>query len=126
MILVSFFLEDNVPSDEIQICYIFVYQSKEVERSAFLGRPVWYTARHITTSVSVKMFEYNEHNIIYRYEARNKSYKPSARELLVYSTTDYYVCVCVCVWIQVQCKAKLIFGRVGTVFYDNACSTIRS
>ena len=29
MILVSFFTEDNVLSDEIKICYIFEYQSKE-------------------------------------------------------------------------------------------------
>ena len=29
MILVSFFLEENVLSDEIKICYIFEYQSNE-------------------------------------------------------------------------------------------------
>ena len=29
MILVSFFLEDNVLSDEIKICYIFEFQSNE-------------------------------------------------------------------------------------------------
>ena len=36
MILVSFFSEDNVLSDEIKICYIFEYLSNENERSAFL------------------------------------------------------------------------------------------
>ena len=39
MILVSFFSEDNVLSDEIKICYIFEYQSTKVERSAFWGTP---------------------------------------------------------------------------------------
>ena len=29
MILVSFFSEDNVLSDEIKMCYIFEYQSNE-------------------------------------------------------------------------------------------------
>ena len=39
MILVSFFLEDNVLSDEIKICYIFEYSIKvtKIERSAFWG-----------------------------------------------------------------------------------------
>ena len=37
MILVSFFSEDNVLSDEIKICYIFEYQSNKIERSAFFG-----------------------------------------------------------------------------------------
>ena len=42
MILVSFFSEDNVLSDEIKLCYIFKYQSfKKIEHSAFLGHPVY-------------------------------------------------------------------------------------
>ena len=37
MILVSFLSEDNVSSDEIKVCYIFQFQSNEIERSAFFG-----------------------------------------------------------------------------------------
>ena len=37
MILVSFFSEDNVLSDEIKICYIFLYQSNEIRALHFLG-----------------------------------------------------------------------------------------
>ena len=37
MILVSFFAEDNVLSDEIKICYIFEYQSNENRAFRFLG-----------------------------------------------------------------------------------------
>ena len=37
MILVSFFSEDNVLSDEIKICYIFEYQSNENRAFRFLG-----------------------------------------------------------------------------------------
>ena len=41
MILVSFFSEDNILSDDIKIYYIFEYQSNnKIERSAFLGHPV--------------------------------------------------------------------------------------
>ena len=40
MILVSFFLEDNVLSDEIKICYIFEYQSNENRAFRFVGHPV--------------------------------------------------------------------------------------
>ena len=39
MILVSFFLEDNVLSEEIQKLYIFGYQITKFERSAFWGTP---------------------------------------------------------------------------------------
>ena len=35
MILVSFLSEDNVLSDEFKICYIFEYQSNEIELAAF-------------------------------------------------------------------------------------------
>ena len=42
MILVSFFLEDNVLSDEIKICYIFEYQSNENRSFRFFGgHPVY-------------------------------------------------------------------------------------
>ena len=37
MILLSFFSEDNVLSDEIKICYIFKYQSNENRAFRFLG-----------------------------------------------------------------------------------------
>ena len=38
MILVSFFSEDNVLSDEIKICYIFEYiKLTKIEHSTFLG-----------------------------------------------------------------------------------------
>ena len=37
MILVSFFSEDNVLSDEIKMCYIFEYQSNENQAFHFLG-----------------------------------------------------------------------------------------
>ena len=37
MILVSFFSEDNVLSDEIQICYIFQYQSNKNLAFRFFG-----------------------------------------------------------------------------------------
>ena len=37
MILVSFFLEDTVLSDEIKICYIFEYQSNENRAFRFFG-----------------------------------------------------------------------------------------
>ena len=40
MILVSFFSEDNVLSDEIKICYISEYQSNENWAFRFLGHPV--------------------------------------------------------------------------------------
>ena len=36
MILVSFFSEDKVLSDEIKICYIFEFQSNEIRASRFL------------------------------------------------------------------------------------------
>ena len=41
MILVSFFSEDNVLSDEIKICYIFEYQIQRNENEGFyfLGTP---------------------------------------------------------------------------------------
>ena len=39
MILVSFFLEDNVLSDEIKICYIFECQSNESPAFPFFGTP---------------------------------------------------------------------------------------
>ena len=41
MILVSFFSEDNVLSDEIKICYIFEYQSNENRAFRFWG-DTWY------------------------------------------------------------------------------------
>ena len=37
MILVSFFSEDNVLSDEIKICYIFEYQGNENRAFQFWG-----------------------------------------------------------------------------------------
>ena len=37
MILVSFFAEDNVLSDEIKLCYIFEYQSNKNRAFRFLG-----------------------------------------------------------------------------------------
>ena len=37
MILVSFFSEDNVLSDEIKICYIFEYQNNENRAFRFFG-----------------------------------------------------------------------------------------
>ena len=40
MILVSFFAEDNVLSDEIKLFYIFEYQSNENWGFLFLGHPV--------------------------------------------------------------------------------------
>ena len=40
MILLSFFSEDNVLSDEIKICYIFEYQSNQWKSSVFLGHLV--------------------------------------------------------------------------------------
>ena len=40
MILVSFFSEDKVLTDEIKICYIFEYQSNENRAFIFLGHPV--------------------------------------------------------------------------------------
>ena len=39
IILVSFFSEDNVLSDEIKICYIFYINGTKIERSAFFGTP---------------------------------------------------------------------------------------
>ena len=39
MILVSFFSEDNVLSDEINVCYIFKYQSNENLAFCFFGTP---------------------------------------------------------------------------------------
>ena len=39
MILVSFFAEDYVLSDEIKICYIFEYQSNENWAFRFFGTP---------------------------------------------------------------------------------------
>ena len=43
MILVSFFSEDNVLSDEIKICYIFEYQSNENRAFHFFGgHPVYW------------------------------------------------------------------------------------
>ena len=39
MILVSFFSKDNVLSDDIKICYIFEYQSKENRAFRFFGTP---------------------------------------------------------------------------------------
>ena len=40
MVLVSFFSEDNVLSDEIKMCYIFEYQSNENRAFRFLfGTP---------------------------------------------------------------------------------------
>ena len=39
MILVSFFSEDNVLSDETKICYIFEYQSNENRAFRFFGTP---------------------------------------------------------------------------------------
>ena len=41
MILVSFFSEDNVLSDEIKICYIFEFQSNKNRALRFLGHPVY-------------------------------------------------------------------------------------
>ena len=37
MILVSFFSEDNVSSDEIKICHIFEYESNKILVFRFLG-----------------------------------------------------------------------------------------
>ena len=48
MILVSFFSEDNVLSDEIKICYIFEYQSNENQAVRFLD--TLYRARYYPTS----------------------------------------------------------------------------
>ena len=43
LILVSFFSEDNVLSDEIKICYIFEFQSNENRAFRFLGgHPVYF------------------------------------------------------------------------------------
>ena len=42
MIFVSFFSEDNVLSDEINICYIFEYQSNENWAFRFFWTPVIY------------------------------------------------------------------------------------
>ena len=39
MILVSFFSEDNVLSDEIEMCYIFEHQSNENRAFCFFGTP---------------------------------------------------------------------------------------
>ena len=39
MILVSFFSEDNVLSDEIKICYIFEYKNNENRAFRFFGTP---------------------------------------------------------------------------------------
>ena len=39
MILVSFFSEDNILSDEIKICSIFEYQSNENRVFRFFGTP---------------------------------------------------------------------------------------
>ena len=39
MILVSFFSEDNVLSDEIKICYIFEYQRIENQVFCIFGTP---------------------------------------------------------------------------------------
>ena len=39
MILLSFFLEDNVLSDEIKICHIFEFQSNENRVFLFFGTP---------------------------------------------------------------------------------------
>ena len=45
MILVSFFSEDNVLSDEIKICYIFEYKSNKNRAFCFLGgHPVYLIA----------------------------------------------------------------------------------
>ena len=44
MILVSFFSEDNVLSDEIKICYIFEYQSNGNQAFCFFGTPGVYTS----------------------------------------------------------------------------------
>ena len=41
MILVSFFSEGNVLSDEIKICYIFEYQSNENQAFRFIW-DTWY------------------------------------------------------------------------------------
>ena len=57
MILVSFFSEDNVLSDEIKICYIFdfffEYQSNENRAFRFLGTPgVVHVVVHVVTFLS--------------------------------------------------------------------------
>ena len=52
MILVSFFSEDNVLSDEIKICYIFEYQSNENRAFRFL-RDTRYKCEYIILIMSV-------------------------------------------------------------------------
>ena len=39
MVLVSFFSEDNVLSDDIKICYIFEYQINKNQAFRFFGTP---------------------------------------------------------------------------------------
>ena len=49
MILVSFFLEDNVLSDEIKICYIFDYQINENQEFCLFW-DTWYRVIFISFS----------------------------------------------------------------------------
>ena len=66
MILVSFFSEDNVLSDEIKICYIFEYQSNENRAFCFFfgGIADWDWGKIILYQVLRKFINKNLSKVI--------------------------------------------------------------
>ena len=59
MILVSFFSEGNVSSDEIKVCYMFECQSNENQAFHFLGGHLVYKERKHDNSEQI-ICKYNE------------------------------------------------------------------
>ena len=59
MILVSFFSEDNVLSDETKICYIFEYQSNENRAFCIFGKPGIITWGNSATPVKRQAGDFN-------------------------------------------------------------------
>ena len=106
MILVSFFSEDNVLSDEIKLCYIFEFQSNEYRAFRFFG-DTWYCYLvHDSISGFDKILLFCDWNSIHY---RLSIILILALVILVFedilfawiecSVIHVCVCVCVCVWV---------------------------
>ena len=57
LILVSFFSEGNVLSDEIKICYIFEFQSNENRAFRFFGTPGIVNHCSVSQITSLNLFD---------------------------------------------------------------------
>ena len=75
MILVSFFSEDNVLSDEIKICYIFQYQSNESRMFHFFRDTHYIPFRHRPERIWAQGCTHN-----FQLEWGGRDYAPEAQK----------------------------------------------